>query len=114
VFRRTAASPAAHTWRIETTGGSVIEARWADLDAPVFATGPTRDALSEITTVLVSARTGSVTVDGRGLPGVPFPDPIWTPWFGEERTSCVMGLGETIHAPVAAGARGGQGAADPQ
>lgn len=103
-FTRTAAHPVAHTWRIEAADGSVIEARWADLGEPVFATGPTRDGLSEITTVLVSARSGCVAIDGRVLPGTPYPDPIWTPWFGAEQTSCVMGLGETIHAPVAAGA----------
>lgn len=105
VFTRTAADPLAHVWRMEVADGTVVEARWAELGAPVFATGPTRDGLSEITTVLVSARAGSLTVDGRVLPGAPFPDPIWTPWFGSEQTSCVMGLGETIHAPVAAGTR---------
>ena len=108
VFTRTAAAPVTHTWRIETSGGTVVEARWADLGPPIFATGPTRDGLSEITTVLVAARSGTLAIDGRVLPGTPFPDPIWTRWFGEEQTSCVMGLGETIHAPVAAGTRGGQ------
>lgn len=108
-FTRTAADPLAHTWRIEAADGAVIEARWGAFGAPVFATGPTRDGLSEITTVLVAAHEGSVSVDGRVLAGAPFPDPIWTPWFGTEQPSCVMGLGETIHAPVAAGVRGADG-----
>jgi hypothetical protein len=107
-FGRTAASPVAHTWRVEADDGLVLEARWADLGDPVFATGPTRDGRSEITTVLVSAGSGSLVVGGVAVPGLPFPDPIWTPWFGSEQTSCVMGLGETIHAPVATEARGGQ------
>jgi hypothetical protein len=106
-FSRTASSPVAHAWRVEGNDGLVIEARWADLGEPVFATGPTRDGQSEITTVLVSARSGSLVVGGEPVPGAPFPDPIWTPWFGTEQTSCVMGLGETIHAPVASGTRGG-------
>jgi hypothetical protein len=105
-FSRTASSPVAHTWRVEGDDGLVVEARWADLGEPVFATGPTRDGQSEITTVLVSARSGSLVVGGVAVPGAPFPDPIWTPWFGTAQTSCVMGLGETIHAPVASETRG--------
>lgn len=104
-FSRTASSPVAHTWRIEGDDGLVVEARWADLREPVFATGSTRDGLSEITTVLVSAGSGTLVLDGVAVPGAPFPDPIWTSWFGSEQSSCVMGLGETIHAPVAAGSR---------
>lgn len=107
-FSRTAASPVAHTWRMEEAGGLVVEATWADLGEPVFATGPTRDGRSEITTVLVSARTASLVVGGVPVAGAPFRDPIWTPWFGAEQTSCVMGLGETIHAPVATEARSDQ------
>jgi hypothetical protein len=99
-FVRTAASPVAHTWRVTAADGGTLEATWSDLGEPVFATGPTRDGQSAITTVLVSAGRGVLTVDGRPVPGVPFPDPIWTPWFGSEQTSCVMGLGETIHEPI--------------
>jgi hypothetical protein len=102
-FVRTAASPLAHTWRVTADDGLTLEARWQDLGAPVFATGLSRDGESSITTVLVSAGSATLAIDGRAVPGVPFPDPIWTPWFGTGQTSCVLGLGETIHVPIAAG-----------
>ena len=105
VFRRTAAAPLGRTWRVDAADGMVLEARWADLGDPVFATGMSRDGVSAITTVLVSARQASVIIDGRQQPGATFPDPIWTPWFGTEQTSCVLGLGETIHAPLDAGSQ---------
>jgi hypothetical protein len=102
-FTRVAGAPLAHAWRVEAATGMVVEARWEDLGAPVFASGPTRDGSAAITTMLVGARRGAVTVDGRMAAGAPFPDPIWTPWFGSEQPSCVMGLGEIIHVPVADG-----------
>ena len=103
VFTRTAATPLGYTWRVDAADGLILQARWTDLGDPVFATGLSRDGVSTITTVLVSARQAGVTIDGREQPGEPFPDPIWTPWFGAEQTSCVLGLGETIHVPIAAG-----------
>jgi hypothetical protein len=99
-FVRTAGSPLAHAWTVTAADGLTLEARWEDLGAPVFATGTSRDEVSQITTVLVSARRAVLRVDGRAVPGVPFPDPIWTPWFGDLQTSCVLGLGETIHVPL--------------
>jgi len=103
-FQRTAASPLGHTWHVSAADGWTLEARWEQLGEPVFATGLTRDGLSAITTVLVSARRATIAIDGRRLPGRPYTDPIWTPWFGAPQTSCVMGLGEVIHAPIMAAA----------
>jgi hypothetical protein len=106
-FSRASATPLAHAWRIVAASGSVVEARWEALGTPVFASGPTRDGSAAITTVLVSAGAGALLVDGRVAAGAPFPDPIWTPWFGSEQTSCVLGLGEVIFEPLT-DATGGQ------
>ena len=39
--------------------------------------------------------------NGVSVPGAPFPNPIWHPWFGRTDTgSCVIGLGEVIFEPV--------------
>ena len=96
-FEQSSEGPLAFTWRVTAADGTILEARWADPGPPVFATGQSRDDVSSITTLLVCARAASATLDGRALPGEPYPDPIWTPWFGAEQTSCVIGLGETIH-----------------
>ncbi|MFN8623658.1 MAG: hypothetical protein U0869_23200 [Chloroflexota bacterium] len=105
-FTRVAASPLGHVWRMEAASGLVVEARWEEIGEPVFASGPTHDGSAAISTALVSAARGSIIVDGRAVGGAPFPDPIWTPWFGSEQTSCVMGLGEVVFEPVAAASAG--------
>ena len=47
--------------------------------------------------MLTEAHQPSATVNGVRQPGGPFHNPIWRPWFGNERGSCIIGLGETIY-----------------
>jgi hypothetical protein len=95
-FQRTTSRDWAISFHIESEG-VIVDARWETLSPPVYATGPTssRDAL--ITTMLTEAHLPSATVNGIRQPGGPFRNPIWRPWFGNERGSCVIGLGETIY-----------------
>jgi hypothetical protein len=78
-----------------------VEARWGALGAAVYASGPTASGEARIASLLIESLEPSVVVNGRSQPGVPFPNPIWRPWFGEERGSCIIGLGETIYEPAA-------------
>ena len=95
-FQRTTSRDWAISFHIESEG-VIVDARWETLSPPVYATGPTssRDAL--ITTMLTEAHLPSATVNGIRQPGGPFRNPIWRPWFGNERGSCIIGLGETIY-----------------
>lgn len=95
-FGRSTSRDWAITFSIEAEGLSVL-ARWETLSPPVYATGPTssRDAL--ITSMLTESHQPSATVNGVRQPGGPFHNPIWKPWFGNERGSCIVGLGETIY-----------------
>ena len=78
-------------------GDLIVEARWEDLSSPVFASGPTRGGDAWIATMLVESFRPSALIDGLPQPGRSFPNPIWQPWFGNERGSCILGLGETIY-----------------
>jgi hypothetical protein len=95
-FERRMLQPYGFAYRVRSDGLD-IHARWEDLDAPSFASGPTRLRDAWITTLLVEARRPSASFNGRPQPGASFPNPIWTPWFGDQRGSCVIGLGETIY-----------------
>jgi hypothetical protein len=50
--------------------------------------------------LLTESMSPSARVNGRSYPGRTFPNKIWTPWFGSERGSCIIGLGETIYEPL--------------
>ncbi len=102
-FRRSTGVDRAIEFSIDAPG-MVVVARWAALDSPVFASGPTSGGGARITTLLVESREPSATVNGRAQAGAPFPNPIWRPWFGDERGSCIIGLGETIYEPILEGA----------
>jgi hypothetical protein len=101
-FERRMLQPYGFGYRIRSDGLEV-DARWEDLDTPSFASGPTRLRDAWITTMLVESLRPSVTFNGVAQPGASFPNPIWTPWFGDERGSCVIGLGETIYETGASG-----------
>jgi hypothetical protein len=88
-----------------TTDDLTVEARWEDLGSPVVASGPTRGGDAWIATMLVESFRPSALVDGLPQPGRSFPNPIWRPWFGDERGSCILGLGETIYEPRLEGSR---------
>ncbi len=97
-FRRVTGRDRAIEFSIDAPG-LVVEARWAGLESPVFASGSTSTGDARIATLLVESREPSAAVNGRAQRGVPFPNPIWRPWFGDERGSCIIGLGETIYEP---------------
>jgi len=95
-FQRSTSHDWSISFRIEAEG-LLVDARWETLGPPVYVTGRTgtRDAM--ITTLLTEAHQPSATVNGIRQPGGPFHNPIWRPWFGNERGSCIIGLGETIY-----------------
>lgn len=99
-FRRRQTEPWGYDYTVTTPDGLMIEARWADLAPPVFGVGPARGGDVTIATVLTEAMSPSVRINGRPYPGASFANPIWTPWFGSERGSCILGLGETIYEPL--------------
>ncbi len=95
-FSRSTSRDWAISFRIEAEG-LVVDARWETLSPPVYVTGPTSSRDAHITTMLAEAHQPSATVNGIRQPGGPFHNPIWRPWFGNERGSCIIGLGETIY-----------------
>jgi hypothetical protein len=95
-FQRTTSRGWTISFHIEAEG-LVIDARWEALSPPVFVTGPTSTRDATITTMLTEAHRATATVNGIVQPGTPFHNPIWRPWFGNERGSCIIGLGETIY-----------------
>jgi hypothetical protein len=101
-FERRMLQPYGFEYRVRSEGLD-IDARWEDLDTPSFASGPTRLRDAWITTLLVEALRPTVSFNGRQQHGSSFSNPIWTPWFGDQRGSCVIGLGETIYEVDAEG-----------
>jgi hypothetical protein len=101
-FERRMLEPYGFEYRVRSDSLE-IDARWEELDIPSFASGATRLRDAWITTLLVESLRPSATFNGRPQPGSSFPNPIWTPWFGEERGSCMVGLGETIYEAGAEG-----------
>lgn len=99
-FSRRLTRPWGIDYRVTAADGLTIEARWADLSPPVFGTGPARGGDVSIATMLTESLSPSVRINGRLYPGASFANPIWTPWFGTERGSCILGLGETIYEPL--------------
>lgn len=97
-FRRVTRPDGAIEFGIDAAGLEV-EARWAGIDHHVFASGPTSTGDARITTLLVESLRPSASINGRPQPGMLFPNPIWRPWFGADRGSCIIGLGETIYEP---------------
>lgn len=95
-FHRSTSREWAISFRIEAEG-LTVDARWETLSPPVYVSGPTSSRDAQITTMLTEAHQPSATVNGIRQPGGPFHNPIWRPWFGNERGSCIIGLGETIY-----------------
>ena len=95
-FQRTTSRDWAISFHIEAEG-LVVDARWETLSPPVYASGPTDMKDVFITTMLTEAHQPSAMVNGIRQPGGRFHNNIWKPWFGNERGSCIIGLGETIY-----------------
>ncbi len=98
-FARSTSRDWAISFAIEADGLSV-EARWETLSPPVYASGPTNLGDARITSLLTESIQPSATVNGHRQAGSSFRNPIWKPWFGTERGSCIIGLGETIYEPT--------------
>ena len=99
-FQRRVIEPWGFEYRVTGPNALVIEARWGDLGPPVFGIGPARGGDVTIATMLVESGSPSVRINGNEYPGATFHNPIWTPWFGRETGSCILGLGETIYEPL--------------
>ncbi len=99
-FERSQLEPWGYEYRVTGPDNLVIEARWADLGQPAFGIGPARGGDVTIATMLVESRSPSVRINGHEYPGATFHNPIWTPWFGYDTGSCILGLGETIYEPL--------------
>jgi hypothetical protein len=108
-FERQNLTPYGIAYRV-TTDDLTVEACWEDLGTPVLASGPTRARDAWIATMLVESSRPSALVDGVPQLGRSFRNPIWRPWFGDERGSCILGLGETIYEPPQASRDAGDGA----
>ena len=68
-FLRRGTQPWGFDFRVTGADGQLIEARWADLSAPVFGTGPARGGGVAIATMLTESLSPSVRVNGRSYPG---------------------------------------------
>jgi hypothetical protein len=80
-----------------TSDHLAIDVEWMDLAAPIFASGPAPRLPSEdIVSVLIEARTGRATVDGRAVPGSVFVNDAWIAWLGRPLNSAVVALGEVL------------------
>ena len=95
-FERTTSSDWGIRYRIESDG-LLVEAAWEVLSPPIYASGTTAQGDARITSLLTESHQPSALVNGRPQPGASFHNPIWRPWFGNERGSCIIGLGETIY-----------------
>jgi hypothetical protein len=98
-FQRSTSRDWTITFHVEADGLS-IEARWETLSPPVYVSGPTSIGDARITSLLTEAHQPAAIVNGQRQPGSSFHNPIWRPWFGNERGSCIIGLGETIYEPT--------------
>jgi hypothetical protein len=84
-------------WRINADGFE-IDARWIDLETPVFAYGPSpaRPDVTDTFSVLRPAADALVTVNGEVVRGVPYPNDVWTPWVGRPLSSCLVAQDEVV------------------
>jgi hypothetical protein len=81
--------------------GLEVDARWAELDEPFFAEGPSA-AFSEtedIWSLFVGARRGSIKVNGVAAPGAAWDDDVWIPKLARSVSSAHSALGETRITP---------------
>ena len=87
-------------YRLRAIGWDVV-ARWDDLDPPFFAEGPNGgfSETEDIWSLFVSARTGSIQVNGVFAPGAAFDDDVWLPKLGRSVSSAHSALGETRITP---------------
>ena len=96
-FRRSGATHNAPMWTVEWAGHR-IDARWTITEGPVIAYGPFGPD-TEFFTVLFFTMQSALALDGRTLPGRPYPRDIWEASIGGVRSSSVIALNETLIEP---------------
>jgi hypothetical protein len=75
--------------------GIDLQLEWTDLSAPIWTTAPTIRTPAEQAWALVQeAASGRVEINGTRLPGTPFQDEDWLPWFGRTGSSAMVSLCE--------------------
>jgi hypothetical protein len=84
-------------WRIRAEGFDV-EAHWIDLEAPIFAYGPSpaRPDVTDTFSVLRPAANARVVVNGEVVSGVLYPNDVWTAWMGRPLSSCLVAQDEVV------------------
>jgi hypothetical protein len=84
-------------WRIEAEGFQ-LDAQWLDLEAPVFAYGPSpaRPDATDTFSVLRPAGSARAAVNGVRVAGVPYPNDVWTAWMGRALSSCLVAQDEVV------------------
>jgi len=84
----------APAWEIRAAGRRVA-ARWYVDTPPVVAHGGFRTGTFHLTTLFFT-ELAEIELDGRRVPGRPFPRDIWRPSIGSDRSSCCFALGEAF------------------
>ena len=96
-FHRQGATHDAPSWTVEW-GGRRIEARWTIEAPPVIAYGPFAPG-AEFFTILFFTVESALEIDGRVLPGRPYPRDIWEKSVGGHRSSSLIALNESLIEP---------------
>jgi hypothetical protein len=84
----------APSWVIQTDRHRLVTT-WSEVQPPVIAEGSFREG-TEHFTLLFFTDAASVRLDGRDLPGRPYPRDVWKKSIGGDRSSCVFALAETF------------------
>jgi hypothetical protein len=79
-------------------GGQTIELTWADFETPFYLEAPQGviGADYDIFSLICSARTGGIVIDGRPLDGDTYANPTWTKSTGRPRSSALVALCEVL------------------
>lgn len=84
-------------WVIEN-GRYHIKATWSDIQAPIIVEGPapTFGPDRDFFTLLFFADMATITVNGQLIKGIPYLRNIWQKSIGDDHSSCVFALAETM------------------
>ena len=96
-IRREGSILEAPSWVIES-GDTRIVAIWKQIEPPVILDGasPKFKEGWDVYSYLYFTWDATITLNGRQIPGEPYPRDIWEPTIGGERSSCVFALSETF------------------
>jgi hypothetical protein len=89
--------PVDDAWTIRASGLE-ITAEWLNLEPAMLAYGPSpmRPDVTDTFSVLRPAGAGRVTVNGAPVPGLVYPNDVWTPWVGRPLSSCMLAIDEAV------------------